>query len=127
MGVLLMTTLLEEAHRVAARTPVATIAGELQKILGQRQVAYAVGVKTTKEVGRWAADDSSPRDETDVQLRRLFRVVEVLRKGGEEPDTIRAWLLGSNPSLEEEAPIEAFRNNRWMEVLRAAESFIAHD
>jgi hypothetical protein len=122
-----MTTLLEEAHRVAARTAVAIIADELQKILGQRQVAFAVGIKSSKEVGRWATDDSKPRDETDVRLRQLFRVVEVLRKGGEEPDTIRAWLLGSNPSLDEEAPIEAFRDGRWTEALRAAESFIAHD
>ncbi len=118
------TTLVEEVHRVSARTPVSDIASELQQILGQRQVAFAVQIKSSKEVGRWAADESKPRDETDARLRRLFRVIEVLRQGGEEPHTIRAWMLGSNPSLEEDSPIEAFQGDRWVEVLRAAESFI---
>jgi hypothetical protein len=117
-------TLVEEVHRVSARTPVSDIASELQQILGQRQVAFAVQIKSSKEVGRWAADESRPRDETDARLRRLFRVIEVLRQGGEERDTIRAWMLGSNPSLKEDSPIEAFQGDRWVEVLRAAESFI---
>src|SRR5450759_4953913 len=102
-------TLVEEVHRVSARTSVSDIARELQNILGQRQVAFAVQIKSSKEVGRWAADESKPRDETDARLRRLFRVIEVLRQGGEEHDTIRAWMLGSNPSLQEESPIEAFQ------------------
>jgi hypothetical protein len=120
----LETTLVEEIHRVSARTSVSDIAGELQDILGQRQVAFAVQIKSAKEVGRWAADESKPRDETDARLRRLFRVIEVLRQGGEGQDTIRAWMLGSNPSLQEESPIEAFHDDRWVQVLRAAETFI---
>jgi hypothetical protein len=122
-----MTALLEEAHRKAARTSVSKIAAELQEIVGQRQVAFAVGIRSSKEVGRWANAESKPRVETDARLRNLYRVVEALRNSGEEPETIRAWMLGANPSLEEKAPIEIFKEGGWTDVLGAAELFIAHD
>lgn len=38
-------------------------------------------------------------------------------------ETIRAWLLGMNPDLDDEAPIEEIRNDRGSAVAEAARNF----
>lgn len=118
-----MTTLLEQAHRVSTWAPLPLIASEVQEVLGQRQVAFAIGIKASKEVGRWAAQQARPREDTSARLRTLFRLLVVLQHNAQEPEEIRAWMLGANPGLDEQAPITAFREGRCGDVLRAAESF----
>src|SRR3954454_10128335 len=63
------------AYREATTTPVKEIAAELQDQLGQKLVAYAVGISSPKLVGRWAKGDHNPSDETAIKLRMLYRVV----------------------------------------------------
>jgi hypothetical protein len=111
------------AFKEAMTRPISEIAAQLQELLGQRLVAFAVGVRSPKLVGRWAAGDHEPRDEPEKRLRELYRAVLILRDhyGAE---TIRAFMVGANPDLEDRAPIDVLHDGRGAEVVRAAESFI---
>jgi len=64
----------------------------LQETLGQRLVAFAVGIKDPK--------------------------------AEETPATTRAWMIGANPQLNDEAPIEALHQKKTAAVMRAAEAFV---
>jgi hypothetical protein len=117
-------TLAEQIHRSAMRQPAATIAASLQETIGQRLVAFAVGVRNPKLVGRWARGKHMPRQAHERALRELFQVVSLLVESGEAASTVRAWLIGSNPQLEDLAPIEVFHEGQVERVKRAAEAFI---
>lgn len=118
-------TLAEQIHRMALRQSAATIAASLQETIGQRLVAFAVGVRNPKLVGRWARGEHLPRQAHDRALRDLFQVVSLLVESGESSATVRAWLIGSNPQLEDLAPIEVFHEGGVERVKRAAEAFLA--
>lgn len=111
------------AFKEATVRPVNEIAAELQNTLGQRLVAYATRVQSPKLVGRWAAGDHEPRQNAETQLRLLYRAVVTLREQY-GPDTIRAFMTGANPDLNDEAPIEAIREGRGPAAVRAAEAFL---
>jgi hypothetical protein len=67
-----LMTLAEQIHRSALRQPPATIAASLQETIGQRLVAFAVGVRNPKLVGRWARGEHMPRQAHERALRDLF-------------------------------------------------------
>ena len=100
------------------------IASELQDALGQKLVAYATGVRSPKLVGRWATG-TNPRDEAEKRLRELYRVYYMLHQHEHGDGTIRAFLAGSNPDLQDQAPIEVIREGHGVDAFRAAEAFIA--
>ena len=118
-------TLAEQIHRTALRQPASTLAGSLQETIGQRLVAFAVGVRNPKLVGRWARGEHKPRQPHERNLRELFQIVSLLVESGETAGTVRAWLIGSNPQLEDRAPIEVFHEGAIDQVKRAAEAFVA--
>jgi hypothetical protein len=118
-------TLAEQIHRTALRQSASTIAGSLQQTIGQRLVAFGVGVRNPKLVGRWARGEHEPRQEHERSLRELFRIVSLLIESGESAGTVRAWLIGSNPQLDDRAPIEVFHEGAIDQVRRAAEAFTA--
>jgi hypothetical protein len=116
-----MTTL-EQVHRLAISQDVATLAQSLQETLGQRLVAYAVGIRDPKAIGKYARG-RAPRADTEARLRDLFQVTRLLL-GRESAATARAWMIGANPQLEDQAPIELLHNRQLGPVLRAAEAFV---
>jgi hypothetical protein len=100
-------------------------ADDLQKMLGQRLVAYATNVKSPKLVGRWAAGENEPREESRKRLQALMRTVLVLEKdGGFGPDTIRAFVASDNPDLEDRTPLDVIREGHGADAVRAAEAFL---
>lgn len=110
---------------MALRQPTATIAASLQETIGQRLVAFAVGVRNPKLVGRWARGEHVPRQARERALRELFQVVSLMVESGESGATVRAWLIGSNPQLEDLAPIEVFHEGHVERVKQAAQAFTA--
>jgi hypothetical protein len=114
-------TLAEAVYRQALRDGITVVAAHLQEVLGQRLVAYGVGLRNPKTVGTWARG-GTPRHDAQQRLRDLYRTV-LLLEAHERPDTIRAWLIGANPQLEDQAPIELLRNGEVAAVFRAAEAF----
>jgi hypothetical protein len=97
------------------------MARELQELLGQRVVAYATGLRSSKAVARWLTG-TPPHPNTLKKLRDLYRTVLILREAY-GPETIRAWLEGANPDLGDSAPIEALRQGRDVDVFHAAKGF----
>lgn len=111
------------AFKEATVKPVAEIAADLQETLGQRLVAYAAAVRSPKLVGRWAASGHKPQPNAEKQLRELYRAVLILREQyGQE--TIRAFMAGANPALEDRAPIEVIHSGEGTAAIRAAEAFL---
>lgn len=116
------TTTVDQVHRLAVSEPLTTIAQSLQETLGQRLVAFGVGIKDPKAIGKYAAG-RHPRSDTEARLRDLFRVTRLLLSA-ETPATARAWMIGANPQLADEAPIEALHHKKTADVIRAAEAFV---
>jgi hypothetical protein len=113
-----------EAHERAVTFEIKDVARSLQEALGQRLVAYLADVSDPKRVGRWAQGAQAPRDEADRRLRAAFQIFHLLL-AEESPHVIRAWFVGMNPQLDDDAPAEAIREGRLKETLAAAKAFIA--
>lgn len=99
------------------------LASGLQEVLGQKLVAFAVGDRHPKTIGRYARGDRVPDAATLGQLVNLYTIVEILRDGMRE-ETINGWMMGANPRLKGKAPIEAIHEGRAYEVMGAAKAFI---
>lgn len=105
---------------------ISTMAMKMQELLGQRLVAYCVGVSSAPRVGRWATGEELPAGKQRRALVDLYAIVSELQKGGDGDSTIRAWFTGMNPDLNDEAPAEVFREGNRQRVRDAASSFAAN-
>ncbi len=102
--------------------PVAEISEVLQTTLGQRLVAYALAEEDPQTIGRFARAEEEPSEETAATLRDLAEVVDTgLQIDGSE-EVVRATMIGMNPSLNDQAPIELFHNGEGQRVVAVAQS-----
>lgn len=113
-----------QAHRKSVESSPCDMAAFLQEALGQKLVAYIVGVSDPKTVGRWARAKRAPGAPHEEKLRAAFYIFQVL-SDVESSYTIRAWFAGLNPLLGEEAPATAIREGRLRVAVAAAKAFIA--
>jgi hypothetical protein len=123
-GIVTVQEVFESAHRSAAELPPAELASELQAVLGQKLVAFALGDRHPKTIGRYARDDRRPDDETLRRLVDLHTIVGVLETGMRR-QAVRSWMLGTNPHLRSRAPIEVFHDGHTRDVMRAAQRFVS--
>ncbi|MBI3972537.1 MAG: XRE family transcriptional regulator [Chloroflexi bacterium] len=114
----------EAAYRESVQLPIADIAQRLQQVLGQRLVAVLAGVSDAKAVGRWARGERAPHPANETRLRTAYRVTALLLSAN-APETIRAWLSGMNPVLDDRSPARVLAENP-EEVLIAAREFLAN-
>jgi nicotinamide mononucleotide adenylyltransferase len=114
----------EEAHRKQVEFTIADIAKFLQDALGQKLVAYMANVSDSKTVSQWISHAHQPRPESEVRLRAAFQVFHLLQDE-ESPHTVRAWLIGMNPQLEDVSPAQAIRDGRLEDVWVAAKAYMA--
>ena len=115
--------LIEEAHREATQLPADRLAAELQDVLGQKLVAFAVGDRHPKTIGRYARREREPEARTLGRMVDLYTVLEILRRG--MPDgAVKSWMMGTNPRLKGKAPIEAIHEGSSFEVMGAAKAFV---
>lgn len=114
---------IEDAHQTAIEAPPTQLASELQELLGQKLVAFAVGDRHPKTIGRYARGERDPGPETLGRLVDLYTVVGILRRGMRD-QTIKAWMMGTNPRLKGKAPIEAIHEGRAYEAMGAAKAFV---
>jgi hypothetical protein len=116
---------LEQAiHRQTTRLGMPMIVGSLQDILGQRLVAVIAGVSDARAVGKWVRGQRSPHPEAEQRLRNAYQIVQLLLER-ESAETIRAWFVGMNPDLEDQAPAFVLGEDP-VGVLQAARAFLAH-
>lgn len=111
-------------HRRATAQPIGEVARFLQEVLGQRLTAVIAGVQDAKAVGKWARAGRTPYPAAERRLRDAYQVVELLLRV-ESPATIRAWFMGMNPLLDDEAPALALAEDA-AAVLGAARAFVAN-
>jgi len=110
----------------AVRAPIAEISGVLQDVLGQRLTATIARVNDPKAVGAWARGTRTPHPESERRLRAAFQIAAVLGQH-EGPGTVRAWFMGMDPELDDQAPAEVLAQNEDPRpVMRAARTFVAH-
>lgn len=113
-----------EAHRTTVESSVADIAAFLQDVLGQKLVAYLVGVQDPKTIGRWAKGTLPQDSDSESKLRGAYQVFRLLMTE-ESPHTVRAWFVGLNPQLDDESPAAAISEGRIKDVMVAAKAFLA--
>jgi hypothetical protein len=115
--------LIEDAQQAATEAEHADLVSELQDLLGQKLVAFAVGDRHPKTIGRYARGDRDPEPATLGRLVDLYTIVGILRNGMRD-HAIKAWMMGSNPRLKGKAPIEAVHEGSAYEVMGAAKAFV---
>src|ERR1700754_500150 len=108
--------LVEDAHRTAPQLYHAALVSELQELLGQKLVAFAVGDRHPKTIGRYARGDREPEPETLGRLVDIYTIVGILRSGMRDP-AIKAWMMGSTPRLKGRAPIESIHEGHAYPVM----------
>jgi hypothetical protein len=111
-----------------ALMPIHEIALFLKTHLGKRTTAYISGVSDPKMVTHWIARHNTPRDGPQMRLREAYRAAALLIQAyGDE--TARAWFVGSNVELGDQAPAYVIRNaSTWEDlrlVLPAARALVA--
>lgn len=117
---------IEVAHRIAVETEPREIASDLQDLLGQKLVAYAVGDRHPKSIGRYARGERVPADDALEALTNLYTVVCVLKGGRAEYGTwIKQWMLGANVRLGGKAPVQVFHDGGASRVMGAASAFVS--
>jgi len=115
---------LETAHGSATERTGNELAAELQAVLGQKLVAYVVGDRHPKTIGRYARGEREPDDETLARLVNLASVVHLLEQRMRR-QTVKSWLLGSNPHLRGNSPADLLHEGKFADVLRAAGLFVS--
>jgi hypothetical protein len=101
----------------AALLPIHQIALFLRTHLGRKTTAYLSGISDPKMVTHWIARRNTPRERPQMRLREAYRAADLLvaAHGGE---VAKAWFVGSNAELGDEAPAYVIRNAGTWEDLR---------
>lgn len=113
----------ERAHVTTVRMSIADIARFLQDNLGQRLTARITNISDPRQVGKWVSGDSAPRQEAEDRLRAALQVFQLIQDA-ESLHTARAWMIGMNPQLEDEAPLTVIADGRFKDVMVAARAYV---
>lgn len=118
---------LADAHDKAVRTSTPEIARYFQDLVGQRLTAYMAGVSDPKAIGKWASGQRAPRGDSERRLRDAYQIAMLL-SAYDSDSTVRAWLVGMNPLLGDQAPatVLAEREEGAALALAAAKAFLAN-
>ncbi len=98
----------EIVEREAVTTDFSEVAGWLQDQLGQQLTAYLAGLRDPKVVGKWRRGNP-PRAAAEFRLRTAYSAARML-VDAYGANTARAWFLGSNSRLDDEAPAWMLRH-----------------
>lgn len=111
------------AHQESIRLTLPSVVQLLREVLGSRLVGHLAASKDPRAVGDWADGTRSPRQTTETRLRTALQIVEMLQSV-ESEHVVRAWFVGQNPQLDDEAPATAISEDRLKDVLAAARAFV---
>lgn len=117
-----------QAHHGATVATVPEIASRLQASLGQRTVAYMLGLGDPKALGRWARGERTPHQSSEQRLRGAYQIFRLVALADSE-ETARAWFIGMNPHLGDRAPFAILGEEpeHAAKVLAAAKAFVVGD
>ena len=114
-----------QIHHDALHTSLPVVAQEVGAALSYRLAAVLSGLTDTGLIREWAAGHTTVRNpEAERRLRTAYEVLLLLRPhDGDE--TIRAWFIGMDPTLNDVSPSSVIREGRFTDVIDAAHAFIA--
>ena len=115
-----------ELHHKAMNADLKTMASTLVDVMGRAIVAGIVGIRNPKTISRWASGEvTSVRDRyTEERLIAAYQVTSLLQEHYGK-DTIRSFMLGMNPVLNDESPAIALREGDFKGAINAARNFLA--
>ncbi len=105
-----------EIENEATKADIAEVARYLQEHLGQKLTAYLAGVRDPKMVGKWARG-TEPRDASAMRLRAAFQATRMLAAAYGDASA-KAWFVGTNTRLDDEAPAWVLRHAQAPDDLR---------
>lgn len=97
-------SLLERAHKNSVTLPVADKARFVHDVLGARLAAAALGLKDTRTLQSWARGGPIKGTNQEHRLQALYRVAAAVDEAF-SPAVAAAFLRGSNPILDDRAPM----------------------
>lgn len=109
-----------QARARAKAASTAEIAGELRDALGEKMLGFVVG-SAPSNVASWS-EVEPPEAKKATALRRVYEVYLLLKPLDDEA-TIRAWLIGMNPMLDDRAPAELLAEGDFDAAFTAARAF----
>lgn len=110
------------AHNDAVQVSLQDISSELARVLG-RQLLGIIVDKGARTIQRWIAGENTPGAEEERKLRDAYQVYRTIAPV-EGDHTIRAWFMGMNPQLDDDAPADALAASRAKDVMSAARAFV---
>ena len=115
-----------ELHRKAMNADLETMASTLVNVMGRAIVAGIVGIRNPKTISRWANGEvTSVRDRYSEERLIAAYQVAILLQEHYGNDTIRSFMLGMNPVLNDESPAIALRDGDFKGAINAARNFLA--
>ena len=115
-----------ELHRKAMNADLETMASTLVNVMGRAIVAGIVGIRNPKTISRWANGEvTSVRDRYSEERLIAAYQVTILLQEHYGNDTIRSFMLGMNPVLNDESPAIALRDGDFKGAINAARNFLA--
>lgn len=106
----------------SVRLSISEVTKFLVEVLGRSIVQHLAGISDPQAVRDWIGGTRQPRTTTEQRLRTAYRVFQIINLADTEY-TARAWFIGLNPQLGDEAPATAIREDRLRDVIVAAEGF----
>lgn len=112
------------AYRHAVSLDIREVTRRLNTALGGTLVSALAGSADPKSSHKWAKEDGpAPRPET---ARRLYFAYEQWQQvaDAEGEHVARVWFIGANPWLGYDTPVNAIRENRFLDVANAAQALV---
>ena len=95
----------------------------LADMLGYELLAY-ISDKSTKTIKRWHSGATSPSLAVEQKLQTTVYVFQTILESDSD-HVARAWLIGLNPQLDDEAPADLLRQGEYKAVVTAAKAFVS--
>lgn len=113
----------DEAAPTSTRLRLPALVRFLVEVLGQSIVQHIADVTDPQALADWASGSCRPCRATEERLRTAYRTFQTIN-GVDNEFAARAWLIGLNPQLDDEAPVTALRDDRLRDVIVAADAFV---
>ena len=111
-----------QAHRTSVDEAPDAIASFLVELFGVALTAHMAAVDEST-VRRWMSKQSTPNTDNERRLRNASQIARLLLHN-DANHTVRAWFIGMNPQLDDEAPADVLRDGRFREAMAAAKAFM---
>lgn len=111
----------DRAHQRSVELRFADIVDFLQQEIGQNLTAY-IADKAPTTIGRWSRSEQQAGDKEERRLRETYRIFQLITEV-DSSHVARAWLMGLNPQLDDQAPADVLKEDRLRDVLIAAKAF----